>query len=55
MMICVFKPLHWLHHRRPPRHTYWTLGRYKFVCHPYQEGHHHAKRYATLPANLKGI
>ena len=33
---------------------YWTLGRYKFVCHQCQEGLHHAKRFTTLPANLKG-
>eukprot|EP00804_Cyclotella_cryptica_P029965 CCRYP_013436-RC/>CCRYP_013436-RC protein AED:0.36 eAED:1.00 QI:0/-1/0/1/-1/0/1/0/52 len=50
----VIQPLHWQHHRRPLR-PYWTLGRYKFVCHPCQESYHHAKRYATLPANLKGI
>ena len=33
----------------------WTHGRFKFVCHPCQEGHHHAKRFTTLPANSKGI
>eukprot|EP00804_Cyclotella_cryptica_P021254 CCRYP_001540-RB/>CCRYP_001540-RB protein AED:0.33 eAED:1.00 QI:0/-1/0/1/-1/0/1/0/65 len=21
MVMCVIKPLHWQHHRRPPRHT----------------------------------
>jgi hypothetical protein len=31
-----------------------TLGRYNVVCHPCQEGHHHAKRFATLPVNLRG-
>ena len=30
-------------------------GLLEFVCHPCQEGHSHAKRFTTLPANLKGI
>eukprot|EP00804_Cyclotella_cryptica_P015844 CCRYP_006352-RC/>CCRYP_006352-RC protein AED:0.38 eAED:1.00 QI:0/-1/0/1/-1/0/1/0/34 len=32
---------------------YWTHGRHKFVCHPCQEGYHHAKRYAL--GESKGI
>ena len=37
VVICVFKPLHWSHHRKPPRHT--SLDSWKIqICVPSMPG-----------------